>query len=297
MGNQLFIYAMARVLKEQYGKEKIYINTWKNDYHGTKNALINYELDDVEYYSGQLRRLQNETKSSWFQSLLLTQKYAANCGMNFTQVAEYEKKHKWLYDKCGVLLCRDRYEDYSGLANKPSILISGYFQSEKYFDHIREDLLRLYVPRYPLLEKNKELYSMIQQTESVCVSVRLDDDFKNDSIYNVCTPEYYIRAIQYLNERLKNPVFYIFSDRTDRTKAIFRNLNVKMVFESGNDPDYEKLRIMSGCKHFILANSSFSWWCQYLSNHERKMVVAPSRWYNGEFFSDIYCSDWVLIDP
>lgn len=297
LGNQLFIYAMARVLKEKYGKDKIYINTWKNDYHGTKNALINYELDDVEYYSGQLRRLKNGTKSNWFQSLLLTQNYAATCGMNFLQVAEYEKRHKFLYDKIGVFLCRDRYEDYSGLKNKKSILISGYFQCEKYFAHIRDDLLKLYVPKYPILDKNKDLYSRIQNSESVCVSVRLDDDFKEDDIYNVCTPGYYIRAIQYLNEKLNHPVFYIFSDRTDRTKRLFSQLDVNMVFETGNDPDYEKLRIMSDCKHFILANSSFSWWCQYLSVNKDKIVVAPSRWYNTEYFPDIYSPDWILIDP
>ena len=54
---------------------------------------------------------------------------------------------------------------------------------------------------------------------------------------------------------------------------------------------------MSACKHFVISNSTFSWWAQYLSRNQDKVVVAPSRWRNGSYTQDIYLdSGWLLYD-
>ena len=55
----------------------------------------------------------------------------------------------------------------------------------------------------------------------------------------------------------------------------------EVYYESGNDPVWEKLRLMSACKHFVISNSSFSWWGAYLSNNNDKLIIAPDRWYNN----------------
>ena len=69
-----------------------------------------------------------------------------------------------------------------------------------------------------------------------------------------------------------------------------------MFFETGKDDVFEKIRLMSKCKHFILSNSSFSWWAQYLSDSKEKIVVAPSRWYTSGEKTDIYQDSWNLLE-
>ena len=63
----------------------------------------------------------------------------------------------------------------------------------------------------------------------------------------------------------------------------------------GTDPVWEKLRLMSACKHFVVSNSTFSWWTQYLSKSENKIVVSPSRWFNNDYESPLIGKDWIKI--
>lgn len=58
-------------------------------------------------------------------------------------------------------------------------------------------------------------------------------------------------------------------------------VDVPAYYESGLDPIWEKMRLMYSCKHFIISNSTFSWWAQFLGSWKDKVVISPDRWWNN----------------
>lgn len=53
---------------------------------------------------------------------------------------------------------------------------------------------------------------------------------------------------------------------------------------------------MSQCKHFVIANSTFSWWGAWLSEYEDKLIVRPEPWNDEEpVLSDFLPSDWIAL--
>ena len=151
-------------------------------------------------------------------------------------------------------------------------------------------------------EENKKLYQIAADTESICVTVRRGDYVSDNSIQkfvDICSVDYFLEGVQIIRKKLNtnNLSVIVFSDDVDWCRENIRFEGISNVFyESGNDPIWEKIRMMYSCKHFVISNSSFSWWAQYLSRNENKIVVAPSKWRNYENAMDIYESGWILVD-
>ena len=111
----------------------------------------------------------------------------------------------------------------------------------------------------------------------------------------ICTNEYFYKAVNIIQEKVENPVFIVFSDDVEWVKQNMQ-FDGEVYYETGNDPIWEKLRLMSSCKHFVISNSTFSWWAQYLSTNDNKVVIATSRWNNKIKNKDIYQDNWTQID-
>ena len=196
----------------------------------------------------------------------------------------------------------DRYEPeiMTPHYGNENIIVNGLFQSQKYFrdyEAVIRDEMKVSVPPSP---ENAAMIDELSGCESVCVHVRRGDYLALD-FGNVCGYEYYSEAMKHIAGRVKNPVYYFFSNTHEdicwlKDNWKFPGFNVKYVDLSNSD--YEELRLMYSCRHFIIANSTLSWWGSYLAENPGKIICAPSRWVDDRRTEDtnIYLPCWVIID-
>lgn len=163
--------------------------------------------------------------------------------------------------------------------NKKNKYAYGYFQGEPYFQHVIEEIRKAFIISTPVGDESDKLKE-ISSCNAVCVHIREGDykEFKNKR-FNVLTPGYFQRGIEYIKTRVKNPVFFVF---TNDLQAVKKNYNLKEVQFINGYKDYQDLRLMQACKHFVISNSTFSWWASYLANYSGKIIVVPRKWRNNQ---------------
>lgn len=152
-------------------------------------------------------------------------------------------------------------------------------------------------------EKDKQLVDHICQENSVSIHVRRSDFMTvpkwRIKLGDICDVDYYIKAINYIKERVDRPVFFIFSDTISWVKE---NLPVEdAVFVTGHQGknSYRDMQLMSYCKYNILSNSSFGWWGAWLNRYPEKITIAPSKWLNefgNKYARKFIFPEWIIID-
>ena len=163
------------------------------------------------------------------------------------------------------------------------VYLHGYWQSEKYFTRISEMIRQELSVKSPLSGRDAEIAEEIVSGESVSVHIRRGDYVAKEytELFDPCNLEYYSASIKQLSRFVKRPHFFVFTDDKVWVRENF-HLSYPITFVDHNGPDknYEDMRLMSLCKHNIIANSSFSWWGAWLNKNPDKMVFAPKKWFN-----------------
>lgn len=116
-------------------------------------------------------------------------------------------------------------------------------------------------------------------------------------MYDVCTMQYWKEAIKYVTGQVEDPLFFICSDNVPYVLSHLIDANqFDYVEQSREFPVHVSLAAMAECKHFIIGNTTFGWWAQYLSRNPEKIVVAPSRWMAVDMPIDLYQDGWHLVE-
>lgn len=296
LGNQLFQYAFIRAMQNKKPSMRVAYHFNEVYSHGTPadgwdNSLKLFNVVDVD-------DTQIKPKLSILQRLALKlywRNYPHESSIDI--INKYQMKWVNFLSKFNLFYLDLGYFNFPLPNDRADAIVSGNFESEKYFQEIRDLLLKELTPKYPPLSHNTNLLDRIHATNSVCISIRRGDYISNQSInklHNICNQNYFDAAIKKMGELIKEPVFFFFSDDIDWVKSNIK-IPYQAYYEKGDDPIWEKLRLMYSCKHFIISNSTFSWWAQYLGTFQDKKVIAPSRWYNNPFRTDLYMNDWELI--
>lgn len=175
---------------------------------------------------------------------------------------------------------------------KDSTDIHGYFQSWKYFDDIRNVLLREFIPseNSKIESVNNFLNTINPNNESLCaIHIRRGDYVNKQDYHPLCSLEYYNKALRL--ENIKKMKKVIVTDDKEWCSKAFPEIPI-----SSLETNTEDLWLMKNCDAVVMANSSFSWWGAYLGPN--KTVVAPKDWFGSSAkidSSDIYMNHWTVL--
>lgn len=179
--------------------------------------------------------------------------------------------------------------------NAKSIILHGWFMSEKYFHDIAPTIKKELRVREVSSDAVRQLANRMMQEDSVCVHVRRGD-YIGHSRFDVCTEDYFRRAVDYVKECVADPVLYVFSNNPaelDWIREHYPFLEDAHFVKEGQD-ELDDLYLMYHCRHHIISNSTFSWWGSYLKLQEG-ITICPERWLNEEMQQDILLDDWIRL--
>lgn len=179
--------------------------------------------------------------------------------------------------------------------------LAGYWQSPRYFCDVAPQI-RADIGTYRgMTDACLDLLQKIRSVDAVCIHVRRGDYVTNKeaaSFHGLCSLGYYTEGVSRVVQDLKVPHAFVFSDDPEWVQ---NNLDLCIDFTvvdiNGVDDPHLDLWLMSACSHFVIANSSLSWWGAWLSTSIGKRVVAPARWFSDPAIdtSDLIPHGWIRI--
>jgi hypothetical protein len=254
LGNQLFIYAAAKRLSvvSNVPLKLDIISGYANDQFNRAYCLNHFGINE-EYATSD-------------------EAYELNLGDRRNIRYQINKALPFRYKR---FIREDRLFDprLLSLRVEGRVYLDGYWQNEDYFKDI-EPIIRknLEIVSSPG-EAARELARSISAANSICLHARrLNYEY-------LLSPEYYDLAMKHMIAQVANPHFFCFADDIDWIRD-----NVKMdwpvtyIASKEASKDYEDFWLMTQCRHYIISNSTFSWWGAWLSASPDKIVVAPKNW-------------------
>jgi hypothetical protein len=186
--------------------------------------------------------------------------------------------------------------DSAVLTQSNDIMLSGFWQSERYFVNQGHQLRSDLVLKKPLPPEAVQVAAQMQRGTSVAMHVRRGDylsDPKALAKHGATSAHYYQTALQLMIEKLGDVDLYVFSDDPDWVRANVQHPSITFVSDFGFSAEQD-LWLISACQHQIIANSSFSWWGAYLNDYAGKIVIAPQPWFDAKHMAqqDIIPTDW-----
>ena len=186
-----------------------------------------------------------------------------------------------------------------------NVNLNYYFQTERYFKHIEDEIRKDYTFKDEIVADCKEVMDGIG--DAIFIHVRRGDYIPTPQYHPTLSPEYYEEGLKKFDSDI--PVL-VFSDDLDwvREQKVFDSDRFLISENHVKYPNKVKLGdgsfqqslvpywdmcLMSMCKGAIIANSSMSWWGAWLQDGAGK-VIAPNRWF-GEAYSH-YIMDDLLPD-
>jgi hypothetical protein len=182
-------------------------------------------------------------------------------------------------------------------AGTKRIYLHGHFQAYQYAQSVEKKLRCELAFRDPPSHATLEILNRIRDCECpVSLHIRRGDYAVIDEGIMLLPMTYYDNAIAAILDIYPNATFFVFSDDIDYARASLPKCE-RMVFVDHNNEKsaHEDLRLMSSCRHHIIANSTFSWWGAWLNPNAEKIVIAPDPWLPNHRHPNLIPPTWRRI--
>lgn len=274
MGNLMFQYAAAKSLSLSLN-EKLMVDI----------SFFNYDVDrfDLKYFS-----IPDEIAPV---EVVLKRQNTSLLKKIIQRILPAHKREKY----------REPFFHYDINFFKASkdVYLKGLRQSYLYFEKYQNEIKKLFTIKEPYIKHLELFANEIKMNNSISIHIRRGD-YLGTVAYNelgLASIDYYKQAIALINKKVKNPIFYFFSDDIDWVRNEFKLSNAIFVSNKITQNHIEDFYLMSQCRHNIIANSTFSWWAAWLNESPEKIVVAPKKWFNKLKHStkDLFPKNWSII--
>ena len=264
LGNQLLQYSIGQVIARNLKKDVAYdLSFFDEENKYTKRPyLLDKFVVDVRVAT------REEIKKAKLPYGIIS-KYYSLC---------MRVLNKYLFKKYYIGYDKDFM---AHVAKSKSLYLEGFWQGYKYYEKNLEELNTLITLKdMSSIEKFKQEFNFSTKN-SVSVHIRRGDFTKKNAGTKVVPKEYYEKAVPFLEKKVANPTYYIFSDDIEWVKQEMGGLFKDVVYVSSSSlKDYEEFMLMKECNHAILSNSTFCWFSTLLTNTKEKVVVYPNNWEN-----------------
>ena len=262
LGNQLFCYATARRLALINDSELVIDDVSgfvRDSKYGRKYMLDHFHIP-----------ARKATKAERLEPF---ERYRRAVAKWLARLQRFEERKYLEQEGC------DFDERLLNLKVKGTLYLDGLWQCEAYFKDqqgiINKDLQ--FIP--PVDAKNQRMAEKIGNNISIAIHMRWYDA-PDGPVKNNISVDYYQRAIKFVEEKFPHAHYFLFSDKSEAaqtTLALPASRSTVVSHNRGDELAYADLWLMSQCKHFIIANSTFSWWGAWLSNFKHKVVITPRK--------------------
>lgn len=229
--------------------------------------------------------LQGRTGNQLFQ-LAAGYAYAKRNGFNFLAPPTSLNESLWpshnfpkfTYGKMQGNVYNEPHFHYAEIPVEDNLILNGYFQSAKYFDDYRDEIL--------------DIFDLKKGTipGTCAIHIRRGDYITFNKQFNLLPVNWYKESIELIKQKHKVD-FHFFSDDINWCQKHF-NFGT---FHNGNP--LQDLRTGAACEHHIMSASSFSWWMAYAGYSDNQMVVVPNTWFGEKNqhhnTKDLYLNHWI----
>ena len=279
LGNQLFIYAMARrlSLKNVVPLKLDIISGFKKDCYRRKYLL--------KYFN-----IQAEMASPYESFETALGLIRRRVRITLSQLRKFNKKSYIIEEK----KCFD--PRILNLKISQKVYLQGLWQSEHYFkdiEHIiRQDLEIIRPHDFNTIKVAERM----RDVNSISLHARSYHEVPREDGATTLSMDYYSKAVNIIARNIDNPHFFCFSDNPEWLRENLKlDFPITIVISCTSDEDFKTIEdfwLMSQCKHHIIANSTFSWWGAWLNNNPDKIVIAPGGGWNNR---DLIPKSWITI--